>query len=560
MDKQRNGAAAFRVALDAAPSARRTDGNGFLHVKASHITKAQVVPYRGFEIPGWEERGLSRDAVYYAYRDPEELRKSVPTWNGLPLHVEHHVDSADDPQKLTRVGATGTEAAWNAPYIDNALVVWDAAAIEGIGDGSFKELSCAYRYEPDFTPGEADGVPYDFVMRDIKGNHVALVEQGRAGHDVVVADSAAALSNGGKKMAKKQISVLRLAGFALDDGEAVAKETDIGGLVKCLTAIESGVAGVPAEEGGNDGGDETLTPEELVAKYLPNADGDKKARYVALLETVKTGADKLKAADEGEPGEGAKDPAKDDGEPEEDLSAAMNRCGVDADDPAEARAFKLGLDYGRNGGAKDDGEPEPDPDAIPPVPPELADKPAADDDGADTNAKIHAIMSMVPGMDDAAKRALMDALTDLAYGGAAKDGDEPVEPAAKDPEPAMDSRMRGRARGTRLAMDAAISAHKARWKAEMMGEFRRRSAAARAVRPVLGEIDAMAYDSAEAIYGAALKELGVEPKKYSPSAWSAMFAAYRAAETRRVRTLAQDARPVEYTGAFANMSRIKVSE
>ena len=51
-----------------------------------------------------------------------------------------------------------------------------------------KELSCAYRYDPDFTQGTYDGQRYDFVMRNIRGNHVALVEEGRAGPDVVVAD------------------------------------------------------------------------------------------------------------------------------------------------------------------------------------------------------------------------------------------------------------------------------------------------------------------------------------------------------------------------------------
>jgi hypothetical protein len=39
------------------------------------------------------------------------------------------------------------------------------------------------------TPGVFKGEPYDGVMRDIVGNHVALVTEGRAGDDVVVGDS-----------------------------------------------------------------------------------------------------------------------------------------------------------------------------------------------------------------------------------------------------------------------------------------------------------------------------------------------------------------------------------
>lgn len=177
------------VTFDAAPSQRETDENGFLHVGASHITKATVNPYYGREIPGWQEAGLDPEAVYYGLRDPEELQASLETWAGLPLHIEHHIDSAEEPQKLTRVGAVGTGAVWNPPYVDAPLTVWDRAAIDAIEDGSFRELSCAYRYDPDFTPGSYEGTPYDFIMRNIRGNHVALVEEGRAGPDVVVADS-----------------------------------------------------------------------------------------------------------------------------------------------------------------------------------------------------------------------------------------------------------------------------------------------------------------------------------------------------------------------------------
>lgn len=177
------------LSFDAAPSQRETDENGFLHVGASHITKATVNPYYGREIPGWQEAGLDPETVYYGLRDPEELQASLETWAGLPLHIEHHIDSAEEPQKLTRVGAVGTGAAWNPPYVDAPLTVWDQTAIEAVKNGSFRELSCAYRYDPDFTPGEYEGIPYDFVMRNIRGNHVALVKEGRAGPDVVVADA-----------------------------------------------------------------------------------------------------------------------------------------------------------------------------------------------------------------------------------------------------------------------------------------------------------------------------------------------------------------------------------
>jgi hypothetical protein len=170
-------------------SARYYDADGRLHVTLSNISKANVCPYYGHEIPGFEELGLVADKVYQLYRDPEELAKGAPTSNGIQLMSIHIAVSADEPQKEVVAGTTGTDAVFEAPYLKNSLVIWDAEDIKNIEDNSVRELSCGYRYKPDMTPGSVDGVAYDGVMRDIIFNHVALVKEGRAGGDVLVADS-----------------------------------------------------------------------------------------------------------------------------------------------------------------------------------------------------------------------------------------------------------------------------------------------------------------------------------------------------------------------------------
>ena len=186
-----------RITFDSV-SARRVDENGFLHVEKCHITKEQVVPYYGREIPGWHDMGLDPEKIYQVYRPAEELEKSYQTFNGLPLQLEHHPDSAENPQTLHRVGSLGTDAEWNPPYIDITLSVTDQRAIDAIQDGRFKELSASYQYEPVLRNGEFDGKPYDIVMTNIRGNHVALVREGRAGPDVVVADEKTVKSKGEK--------------------------------------------------------------------------------------------------------------------------------------------------------------------------------------------------------------------------------------------------------------------------------------------------------------------------------------------------------------------------
>lgn len=173
-------------------SVRSVDENGFLHVKISPLTRVQVAPYYGKEIPGWRSLGLDPDKIYKGYRPESELKKAttIESINGIPIQLRHHPDFAEDPAKDTRIGATGTDGKYASPYLMNSLHFFDKKARDLIESEALRELSLAYRYKPDFTPGKTeDGQEYDFIMRDISGNHLALVEQGRAGHEVLVYDS-----------------------------------------------------------------------------------------------------------------------------------------------------------------------------------------------------------------------------------------------------------------------------------------------------------------------------------------------------------------------------------
>lgn len=177
----------LRLAFDR--SARRIDADGRLHVDRSHISKATVNPYYGREIPGFEALGLQADKVYRLFRDPVELERGAATFARLPILSEHVPVTVDAPRPDLVVGAIGSEITFNAPYLDADLCVWDSVSIAGIETDKVRELSCAYRYVPVMEPGEFEGQAYDGRMTEIQGNHLALVEVGRAGSDVVVADS-----------------------------------------------------------------------------------------------------------------------------------------------------------------------------------------------------------------------------------------------------------------------------------------------------------------------------------------------------------------------------------
>lgn len=177
------------LAFDRA-SVRSFDGNGRLQVKLSNISKANVCPYFGREIPGAEKLGLEPDKIYQLWRHPDELKKAAATFNNIPLLSIHTPDFPGDPPREYRVGVTHSNADFDGTYLTNGLSVWDDSAIAGIETEEQEELSSSYQYVADMTPGVTpNGEPYDGIMRDIIGNHVALVEKGRAGSDVLVADS-----------------------------------------------------------------------------------------------------------------------------------------------------------------------------------------------------------------------------------------------------------------------------------------------------------------------------------------------------------------------------------
>lgn len=199
MDSARN----LTLALDRS-SVREKDVDGRLRVSLSHITREQVAEYAGAEIPGWQDLGLSPDSIYQVYRPADELRKAIASFNSVPLLSEHQPVDVNDHKPDLIVGALGTDAAFNAPYLDNSLIVWAADAIKSIESGEQKELSAGYRYRPVLESGSFEGHPYQIRMTNIIANHVALVAAGRAGPTVVVGDSALTIGKVINDMAKQK--------------------------------------------------------------------------------------------------------------------------------------------------------------------------------------------------------------------------------------------------------------------------------------------------------------------------------------------------------------------
>lgn len=222
-------------------SVREFDADGRLKVQKSNISKECVNPYYGSEIPGYKNLGLDPNKIYYLYRPGEELKKAADSFNGIQILDKHEAISSDEPKKDLVIGALGTNAKYEAPYLTNSLFFWDKDAIALIeaadsGRGGAKELSCGYSFVPDMTPGTFNGEHYDGVMREIVGNHVALVESGRAGSDVKVSDYNIFIKNGVetvKKPSKAQLIMDKAKELKLD-----IKESDANELIKSVLALD----------------------------------------------------------------------------------------------------------------------------------------------------------------------------------------------------------------------------------------------------------------------------------------------------------------------------------
>lgn len=318
------------LAFDRA-SVRRIDDNGFMHVAVSPFTREQVAPYYGYEIPGWEELKLDPQKIYYGYRPAGELSKpeTVVSINGIPVQQGHHAEFADDPAHETRVGAAGTDAKWEEPYLTNSLVIYDKKAQDGITSGAIRELSLAYHYRPDFsTPGEWKGQHYDFVMRDIRGNHVALVEEGRAGKDVLVYDSKLGINIMDNA---KLLELLRAVVATLEAKEPVKDET----------------AEVVETEEKVEAVDEAEAPAE------PAVEAPVEAPAEAPVEPAEDEEPVAEVEVEEAPVE---DACKDEAILSEDEAEEFGRHDdLDLDDPRLQRAFAYGVRYGE---AKEKEEPK----------------------------------------------------------------------------------------------------------------------------------------------------------------------------------------------------------
>jgi len=175
----------FTDAVAVAGKPRRT-ADGYL-VAEARCVRSGIQLYVGDEV------GKPDMKVVRVYRAPEQVSDaaSLQTFSHAPITVDHPAELVtSDNVKALAVGEVSTAAKWDGEWVQLPLILKDAAAIQSV-EGGKRELSAGYTCELDFTPGmTADGQAFDAQQKNIRINHLALVDRARAGSQARIGDGA----------------------------------------------------------------------------------------------------------------------------------------------------------------------------------------------------------------------------------------------------------------------------------------------------------------------------------------------------------------------------------
>lgn len=169
-------------------TARLPDTNGWPEIKGNPLSKVGVFPYSGRSIGADDP-----DKVYNVYRPEEELSnpETLDSFKLIPF-VDDHTMLGDGngltPAEQKGVqGIIGEDVYFKDGVVYGNLKIFSEYA-KSIIDAGKKELSAGYRCVYEKASGIWNGIAYDYIQRSIRGNHLALVTEGRMGPDVAVLD------------------------------------------------------------------------------------------------------------------------------------------------------------------------------------------------------------------------------------------------------------------------------------------------------------------------------------------------------------------------------------
>lgn len=186
-------------------TSRTMTPEGFL-VAPGTLARTGVQLYRAHEL-GLDESGMDPMRIVRLHRPAEEVfaPASMASFENKPITLGHPEGgvSAANWEKLAK--GEVCDISRSGELMAATLHVKSAEAIAQVQSGKV-ELSSGYTFLLDMTPGTtADGQPYDGVQREIRGNHVAIVDAARCGSACRIGD--AKPNEGDRPMALQKVVV-----------------------------------------------------------------------------------------------------------------------------------------------------------------------------------------------------------------------------------------------------------------------------------------------------------------------------------------------------------------
>lgn len=168
-------------------TARKQDTNGWFEIDSNPISQVGVFPYSGAQLG----RADAPDKIFQVYRPAEELSdpETMDSFRLVPVIDDHEMlgEGATPAEHKGVAGVLGDKVTFVGDTLRTNLKIFSSALAQKIKAGK-TQLSLGYRAVYDFTPGVYNGKPYDAVQRKLRGNHIALVANGRMGPGVRVLD------------------------------------------------------------------------------------------------------------------------------------------------------------------------------------------------------------------------------------------------------------------------------------------------------------------------------------------------------------------------------------
>jgi hypothetical protein len=203
------------------------------------------------------------------YRPPDEVfaETALSSFSQVPVTNDHppHALDASTAKKFT-VGMTSENIRKDGDHVAATLMIFDAETIAAMESGKV-ELSCGYEVDVVCEPGVSpNGERYDAIQRNIRGNHVAIVDVGRAGPEARVRmDSAGTLIDSERRsnmdeLQKRLIeSLAKIAALELraDTAEKKAQDLELQ-LAKSEGAFQSEKARADQAESARNDSDKSI--------------------------------------------------------------------------------------------------------------------------------------------------------------------------------------------------------------------------------------------------------------------------------------------------------------